>query len=87
MAALVLLPAMHSHTHMPLALKTMLLRVLLGLSLVSQTQLGWQNDQVWLETALASLLRWRDVTHTEDSFSGCFLLFRWLGVDSCTGSL
>lgn len=30
----------------------MLLRVVFGLNLVSQMQLGWQNDQVWLETAL-----------------------------------
>lgn len=74
------------HTH-ALSTQTVLLRVLLGLSLVRQTQLGWQEDQVSLETALASLLRWRDVTHAEDSLSGCFLLFRWVGVDSCTGSL
>lgn len=58
---------------------TVLLRVLFGLNLVSQTQLGWPNDQVWLETALP-LLWWRDITDTEDSLSCCFLPFWWVGV-------
>lgn len=49
--AALMLFAMHLFAHMPLA-PELLLTVLLGLSLVSQTQLGRQNDQVWLETAL-----------------------------------